>query len=106
MANRSILKVRLPDGSVVGIPAIQGPAGHGTPAGGKAGQTLLKASDDDYDFTWGESRSYGVGHGLKLVDGDLTVNSVSNLGGDNTLPASAALVQSVVGNIESILSTI
>lgn len=84
MSNRSILKVRMPDGSVVGIPAIQGPQG----PQGEPGE------------------SYGVGHGLKLVDGDLTVNSVSNLDGDNTLPASAALVQSVVGNIESILGTI
>lgn len=54
---------------------------------------------------------YGVGHGLKLVpnkDGgeDLTVDSVSDFKGDNTLPASAVLVQNTVGNIETILGTI
>lgn len=59
----------------------------------------------------GGGMSYGIGHGLKLVanqDGgeDLTVDSVSDFEGDNTLPASAVLVQNTVGNIETLLSTI
>lgn len=50
---------------------------------------------------------YQLGHGLKLDEEDkLTVDSVSDFDGDNTLPATAALVQSAVGNIETLLSTI
>lgn len=49
---------------------------------------------------------FGVGHGLKIVNGDLTVNSVSDFKGDNTLPMTAAGVDLVVGNIEAILATI
>lgn len=49
---------------------------------------------------------FGVGHGLKIVNGDLTVNSVSDFKGDNTLPMTAAGVDLVVGNIEAILETI
>lgn len=50
--------------------------------------------------------AYDVGHGLKVVNNKLTVDSVSDFKGDNTLPASAALVQTTVGNIEQLLSTI
>lgn len=49
---------------------------------------------------------FGVGHGLKVVGGDLTVNSVSDFKGDNTLPMTAAGVDTVVGNIEALLATI
>lgn len=83
------------------------------PEGGTAGQVLKKRSDENYDAEWGEASgsANGVGHGLKLVknkDGgeDLTVDSVSDFEGDNTLPASAVLVQNTVGNIETLLSTI
>lgn len=50
--------------------------------------------------------TYRIGHGLKLEDNELTVDSVSNFDRDNTLPATAALVQTAVGNIETLLSTI
>lgn len=54
----------------------------------------------------GGGMAYGVGHGLKIVGGDLTVNSVSDFKGDNTLPMTAAGVDTVVGNIEALLATI
>lgn len=54
----------------------------------------------------GGGMAYGVGHGLKVVNGDLTVNTVDDFKGDNTLPMTAAGVDLVVGNIEALLSTI
>lgn len=54
----------------------------------------------------GGGMSFGVGHGLKVVDGDLTVNAVNDFKGDNTLPMTAAGVQTAVGNIEALLATI
>lgn len=54
----------------------------------------------------GGGAAWGVGHGLKVVDGDLTVNSVNDFSGDNTLPMTAAGVQATVGNIEALLGTI
>lgn len=52
--------------------------------------------------------NYKVGHGLKLEsDGEtLAVNAVNDFDGDNTLPITAAAVQTTVGNIEILLSTI
>ena len=50
--------------------------------------------------------AYEIGHGLKVEDNKLMVDSVDNFDRDNTLPASAALVQTTVGNIEEILKTI
>lgn len=54
----------------------------------------------------GGGPAWGIGHGLKLVSGDLTVDSVNDFQGDNTLPMTAAGVQTVVGNIEVLLGTI
>lgn len=50
--------------------------------------------------------AWGIGHGLKLVGGELSVNSVDDFKGDNTLPMTAAGVQAAVGNIEALLATI
>lgn len=50
--------------------------------------------------------SWTAGHGLKLEDGCLSVDAVGDFTGDNTLPMTAAGVQTVVGNIETILETI
>ena len=50
--------------------------------------------------------SWGVGHGLQIVEGDLTVATTDNFEGDNTLPMTAAGVQTTVGNIEALLGTI
>lgn len=48
----------------------------------------------------------GIGHGLKVVDGDLTVDTVDDFKGDNTLPMTAAGVNVIVGNIDVLLGTI
>lgn len=50
--------------------------------------------------------TYQIGHGLKVEDNTLMVNSVLDFEGDNSLPAAASLVQSTVGNIEILLATI
>ena len=55
----------------------------------------------------GGGTGYVIGHGLKITGGTtLEVNAVNNFTGDNTLPATAALVQEQVGNIEVLLGTI
>lgn len=54
----------------------------------------------------GESIVYNFGHGLKQNGLDVSVDAVSDFTGDNTLPMSAAGVQTVVGNIEILLETI
>lgn len=54
----------------------------------------------------GGGTSFGVGHGLKIVEGDLTVDAVDNFDGDNTLPMTAAGVGVIVGNIDILLGTI
>lgn len=52
------------------------------------------------------SKSYKFGHGF-LVQGDVvSVKTVSDFTGDNTLPMTASGVQTTVGNIEALLSTI
>lgn len=66
-----------------------------------AGETLLSSVP-----VQGGAGSFGVGHGLKVVGNDLTVDSVSDFEGDNTLPMTAAGVQTTVGNIEALLATI
>lgn len=52
--------------------------------------------------------SYHIGHGLKLdtPTNTLSVNTVNDFEGDNTLPITAAAVQEQVGNIEILLGTI
>lgn len=54
----------------------------------------------------GKCALYDVGHGLEAVDGKLAVSAVDNFSGDNTLPMTAAGVQTIVGNIEALLETI
>lgn len=56
----------------------------------------------------GGGASYHIGHGLKLdtPTNTLSVNTVSDFEGDNTLPITAAAVQEQVGNIEILLGTI
>lgn len=50
--------------------------------------------------------AWGIGHGLKVVNGSLTVSTVDNFAGDNSLPMTAAGVQATLGNIEALLGTI
>lgn len=49
---------------------------------------------------------YRFGHGLKQDGIHVSVDSVSDFKGDNTLPMTAAGVQTSVGNIEALLETI
>ena len=49
---------------------------------------------------------YRFGHGLKQDGLDVSVDAVSDFSGDNTLPMTAAGVQTTVGNIEALLATI
>lgn len=50
--------------------------------------------------------AFEVGVGLNLSDGILSVDSASDFNGDNTRPAEAALVKTLVGNVEILLKTI
>ena len=50
--------------------------------------------------------AYQFGHGLTVSGTTVSVNTVSSFSGDNTLPMTAAGVQTVVGNIDALLSTI
>lgn len=54
----------------------------------------------------GGSIAYRFGHGLKQDGIDVSVDAVSDFSGDNTLPMTAAGVQTTVGNIEALLATI
>lgn len=54
----------------------------------------------------GGSSEYRIGHGLRVDDSVVSVDSVDDFNGDNTLPATAKLVQTVVGNIDVLLSLI
>jgi len=54
----------------------------------------------------GGSPVYRFGHGLKQTGLDVSVDAVSDFNGDNTLPMTAAGVQTSVGNIEALLETI
>lgn len=53
-----------------------------------------------------DSIPYVFGHGLKVTGTLISVNAVNNFEGDNTLPMTAAGVQTTVGNIEALLGTI
>lgn len=68
-----------------------------------AGEKLLSAVPASGG---GGGMSYGIGHGLKVENGDLTVETTDGFAGDNTLPMTAAGVETVVGNIEVLLGTI
>lgn len=54
----------------------------------------------------GGGPAYRFGHGLKQDGLDVSVDAVSDFTGDNTLPMTAAGVQTTVGNIEALLATI
>lgn len=54
----------------------------------------------------GGSIIYKFGHGLKQEGVNVSVDAVSDFKGDNTLPMTAAGVQTTVGNIEALLETI
>ena len=66
-----------------------------------AGDKLLSAVEVS-----GGGGGWGIGHGLKVEDGKLAVDTAEDFSGDNTLPITAAAVQTTVGNIEILLGTI
>lgn len=87
------------------------------PPGGEPGQIIVKASRTDYDIKWADGGAsggvtgedgvvYKFGHGLKVTGNDVSVNSVNDFSGDNTLPMTAVGVQNTLGNIEALLKTI
>ena len=49
---------------------------------------------------------YQFGHGLKQTGNIVSVDTADGFDGDNTLPITAAAVQTAVGNIETLLETI
>lgn len=54
--------------------------------------------------------TYNFGHGFTVTPSEktinVTINTVSDFSGDNTLPIQAAAVQTIVGNIDALLGTI
>lgn len=54
----------------------------------------------------GSGTAYKFGHGLKVMGNTVSVDAVSDFKWDNTLPMTAAGVQTTVGNIEALLGTI
>lgn len=58
------------------------------------------------EIAGGGGVAYRFGHGLKQNGLDVSVDAVSDFSGDNTLPMTAAGVQTTVGNIEALLATI
>lgn len=73
-----------------------------TEASMKAQEALDKIESGEV----GGGVDFEVGVGLDLTDGVLSVDSASDFNGDNTRPAEAALVQTLVGNVEILLKTI
>lgn len=54
----------------------------------------------------GSGQTYRFGHGLKQEGSMVSVNTVSDFDGDNTLPITAKAVQTTVGDVENVLKTI
>lgn len=54
----------------------------------------------------GSGGGYEIGHGLKLANNVLSVDTAAAVEQDNTLPITAAAVYTTVGNIEILLQTI
>lgn len=83
--------------------------------GGKKGQVFTKLSDKDLDIGWETPKDSGgtvldfkIGNGL-LLDKDtkvLSVDVANDAEKDNTRPISSAAVDTIVGNIGVLLSTI
>lgn len=71
-------------------------------------QILAKLSYIENNLDSGENNGFGydIGHGLKVVNNKLSVDTTNNFDGDNTLPITAAGVQNTLGNIEALLATI
>lgn len=75
----------------------------------EAADRAEKAAENAGEGGTGGGTTYTIGHGLKLdkeAGNLLSVDSVSDFGGDNTLPMTASGVETVVGNIDVLLQTL
>lgn len=54
----------------------------------------------------GGGTSYKIGHGLKVEDGTLMVDTADAVEQDNTLPVTSAAVFVQTGNIEALLAAL
>ena len=54
----------------------------------------------------GQGPDYVFGHGFLVKGGVVTVHTAQDFAGDNTLPITAAAVESTLGNIAALLETI
>ena len=112
----SSMTIVLTDGSSYTSPELKG---EGVIPGGTTGQVLVKASDDDYDTEWINSKGelipattetlggIVVGQDLLITnDGVLSVDKATAVIEDNTKPITAAAVYTEVGNINALLATI
>lgn len=54
----------------------------------------------------GSGVSYKFGHGLKIENNTVSVDTANDFTGDNSRPVSASVVETTVGNIEILLQTI
>lgn len=73
---------------------------------GKPGE-VVGFDDDGNAVAVQMPKLYRFGHGLKVEDEDtVVVDAVDDFKGDNTLPMTAAGVETIVGNIEALLASI
>ena len=88
----------------------------GPPAAAASGADPLPLSLDPADMqltltldavqTGGGAGSYKIGHGLKVEDGTLMVDTADQVEPDNTLPVTSAAVHVELGNVEALLASI
>lgn len=71
------------------------------PQDGEPGQVLVRSESG---AEWGDA--YGIGRGLRLSGGVLSVDAADSVEEDNTLPVTSAAVYVEVGNIEALLATV
>lgn len=77
------------------------------PDDGEPGQVLTRTEGgSEWADPGGGGPGYAVGHGLKVVDGALIVDTAEAVEADNTLPITSAAVHVEVGNIEALLRTV
>lgn len=90
---------------------------HDIPAGGNAGEALIKKSNDDYDVGWAPGGSgSGVPSGgsagdllIKRTNTDYDMEWIApatSVQEDNTLPITSGAVYTEIGNINALLATI
>ena len=73
-----------------------------------ARDNLVDAINEAAESGGGSGAPYNIGHGLKVdtETNTLSVDTVSSVEQDNTLPITSAAVYAEVGNINALLGTI